>query len=127
MERFSSIRSCTCRKRARQRLKKAPSLTPPSGAPRRIGAIVDEESSGPQFDCSRRDRVDYFPARGATASSGRCEVAGPTEYGFPSSLFYRRGSDQGTHSSPSISPKMATMDGVFFRVLAPILSTFLAP
>jgi len=38
-----------------QKAKNIRSLSPPSGAPRRIGAVADEERSGPQSDRSRRD------------------------------------------------------------------------
>jgi hypothetical protein len=33
-----------------KKAKKVRSLSPPSGAPLRIGAVADEERSGPQFD-----------------------------------------------------------------------------
>jgi hypothetical protein len=34
----------------RDKGKKARSLSPPSGAPRKISVVADEERSGPQFD-----------------------------------------------------------------------------
>ena len=47
--------------KVRDKVKKARSLSPTSGALRRIGAIADEERSGPQSDRPSGEQGAYYP------------------------------------------------------------------